>query len=84
MSTLYSFRCAPCVIVVEGSGDFPIDMLRYDSCYPASEVDSAMMMHGEGLRQITLMCHRERGLKIATRDRWLSFTWRVIEEKKFV
>ena len=28
---------------VEGDGPFPIDMLRYGRCWPASGVDSAMV-----------------------------------------
>lgn len=31
------------VAVVTGSGQFPVDMLRYDSCYPASETDSGII-----------------------------------------
>lgn len=30
-------------MVVEGSGDFPIDMLRYDTTVPASEQDSHLI-----------------------------------------
>jgi hypothetical protein len=28
------------LFTVEGAGSFPIDMLRYDACYPATEQDS--------------------------------------------
>jgi hypothetical protein len=28
---------------VQGQGHFPIDMLRYDACFPASEHDSALI-----------------------------------------
>jgi len=31
------------VAVVTGTGQFPVDMLRYDSCWPASEVDSGII-----------------------------------------
>ena len=31
------------VAVVMGKGQFPVDMLRYDSCYPASETDSGII-----------------------------------------
>src|SRR5882757_4313205 len=43
--------------VVEGSGRFPYDMLRYDQCWPMTSIDSAAMDYepGEtGRRRITL------------------------------
>lgn len=29
--------------IIQGRGEFPFDMLRYDSCYPNSERDSSLM-----------------------------------------
>ena len=39
---------------VQGSGEFPIDMLRHDSCWPAQPADSALVaasgrLHASGL-----------------------------------
>lgn len=31
------------IVVVEGRGEFPIDMMRYDSCCPATEMDSGII-----------------------------------------
>lgn len=31
------------VAVVMGTGQFPVDMLRYDACWPASEEDSGII-----------------------------------------
>ena len=74
---------------VIGSGAFPVDMLRYDQCYPASEVDSALMQpHERGQRAINLVTVRpyyDRGepCRLAenggfiTVDRWHSFNWEV-------
>lgn len=65
---------------VEGHGSFPVDMLRYDCCWPKTETDSAIMDRS----------HRDRGgnhhyairvmgLKHPTEARWQSFGWKVRE-----
>jgi hypothetical protein len=62
---------------VEGKGSFPIDMLRYDLCWPATGEDSSMIeavVHPRLTRQI-----RMRGLKPPTVARWASFGWTVVE-----
>ena len=69
---------------VEGGGNFPVDMLRYDACYPATEKDSYLMYvdgFDLGIRKVTL---KHRVLKEENLDgyptlmRWNSFTWSVI------
>lgn len=72
--TLYVSR-----IVVQGIGEFPIDMLRYDSCMPWDEEDSHKMSSVDKLRQITLrrVCPNERPPQ---HHRWESFHWKVIFE----
>jgi hypothetical protein len=67
---------------VEGSGNFPVDMLRYDICWPATEGDSHQVATPEGVseasrtsRVVTL-----KGLKAPTLARWRSFGWMVVEE----
>ena len=59
--------------IVEGDGVFPIDMLRYDVCLPASEADSNEMNLDRKLRAVTL-----RGPRKPTTARWESFGWKVI------
>lgn len=63
-------------IVVEGSGDFPFDMLRYDQCYPASERDSYLMGYGHK-RQVTLTRSSVNAMP-PTYRRWASFLWEVV------
>lgn len=62
--------------VVQGAGDFPHDMLRYDESFPAREKDSGRM---EGLTK------RKRRVMLATdsaqapnAERWKSFLWEVV------
>lgn len=65
-------------IVVTGSGDFPLDMLRYDSCVPASELDALRMQNAQrGAYKVKLFrfCQEFRP---ATSARWESFGWRII------
>lgn len=62
---------------VEGRGHFPIDMLRYDVCWPATGSDS---MDIEGSSRPSNLQHRidMRGLKDPTVARWRSYGWDVI------
>lgn len=74
-------------VVVEGSGIFPFDMLRYDNCVPATERDSATMGDGdpmEGIggissrRRVTLKRFSFTTNHPATEGRWRSFGWMVV------
>ena len=56
---------------VAGSGEFPHDMLRYDSAIPATE-DDARRMSGHGQRTVEM---RAQG---CTPMRWKSFGWTVL------
>lgn len=58
---------------VVGVGAFPIDMLRYDSCWPATQADSLLVADDE-LRTVTL--ETISGFEI-TPERWKSFGWLV-------
>ena len=63
---------------VEGSNLFPVDMLRYDLCRPATEHDSNMIeltfrVNTSSPYRITL-----KGLKTPTDARWSSFGWKVV------
>ena len=78
--------------VVEGVGQFPVDMLRYDQAVPWSEVDSGKIATDWGSRealeprQVAVLRHvsvpkpRPGGLGWPTVERWRSFGWRVLEE----
>lgn len=69
---------------VQGQGDFPTDMLRYDRCWPRVE--------GHPGGEILTPRHESRarltrevvltGLHEPTYGRWQSFGWEVIESKK--
>ena len=77
-----SMRYAKIVtFTVEGSGYFPVDMLRYDACYPAREEDSHATIFADDLRRVTLK-HRVLKDEVLTgfpcEGRWKSFTWRVV------
>jgi hypothetical protein len=64
---------------VTGSGQFPMDMLRYDCCWPASETESRLVAvvadHGAG----TPVDIKLKGLKVPTFARWRSFGWSITQ-----
>jgi len=65
---------------VAGDGTFPFDMLRYDSCFPASSTDAASIPRKDfgsagGMREVTLVSHSRHR---PTTARWNSFGWGVI------
>ena len=69
---------------VEGRGEFPLDMLRYDRCFPRTGVDVEMMERPPEVlnspRCVTLVAlARDWIFWQPTLDRWLSFGWRVID-----
>lgn len=77
--------------VVTGNYPFPLDMLRYDGCYPDRGEDAAAI--GASLdaaflrnRRITgdpikvRLCHCAPGHWSPTFDRWVSFGWSVDRE----
>lgn len=66
--------------VVEGRGEFPFDMLRYDHCWPKRESEDVVNMapYPRGslyreTRRVTLV-----GLREPTVGRWESFGWNVV------
>lgn len=74
---------------VRGRGEFPLDMLRYDSCWPATGEDVAKIAptyelaktrEEMAVREVTLKKYVERKTSIVTSDRrWDSFHWQVIK-----
>lgn len=68
------------VVVVEGLGSFPIDMLRYDRLVPRTEADSGLIeARGTAPRRVELLAIARDRFWGPTGPRWGSFLWRVIE-----
>jgi hypothetical protein len=63
--------------VVEGSGHFPMDMLRYDRCCPFDWKD-VHWMEGTNKRSVMMISH----VGPPTDARWNSFGWTVDMVKK--
>jgi hypothetical protein len=73
------------IFTVEGSGAFPIDMLRYDACWPYTErfdthgVDlHAMTSSREEYRKVRRVVLATDCPRAPTEGRWASFNWRVV------
>jgi hypothetical protein len=67
------------IFQVEGAGRFPFDMLRYDCCFPYTEIDTACMVADKVSRRIvTLARHIETKESLPCDGRWRSFGWRVV------
>jgi hypothetical protein len=84
MSLKYSTK-----FTVEGHGPFPLDMLRYDGCFPAGPGDVGSMIEPRPhpaapssmeVRRVTLLTfHGTKAQNGVTAGRWKSFGWKVIE-----
>lgn len=61
---------------VEGSGKFPLDMLRYDCSRPAREIDSHNIQ-ATGERTVRLVRYALGPTDKPTEQRWQSFHWNV-------
>ncbi len=68
MGNIYKFT-------VSGGGFFPIDMLRFDECWPANPSDSYKIEEARETRTVDLFTHRRH----ITLKRWESFCWEVVE-----
>lgn len=81
------------VFTVDGPGDFPVDMLRYDACWPYDSqaavnlgirLDARLMKlrrdHGDPLPSVRLVSEH----RAPTEGRWESFLWKVrdVEERR--
>lgn len=64
--------------IVSGDGDLPLDMLRYDCAFPASEEDARRAEHERGRRVVALVSRRPRD-DGPNQQRWASFGWKVEE-----
>lgn len=69
----------PIRLTIEGSGEFPWDMLRYDNCWPSAAADVPAMVlprwkAGRNLkRRVTVA-----SVGPFTSERWASFGWRPV------
>lgn len=68
------------IFTVQGNTRFPVDMLRYDGCFPATSEDAsalnASIDDDPQVRSVTLYKVWERDWQ-PTRGRWQSFGWTV-------
>jgi len=67
------------VFVVVGSGEFPLDMLHYDSAFPATERDAGIAQQHSERRRVVIKSRRIADAAPSI-DRWASFGWRVERE----
>ena len=72
----FKFTHGVTVLVVVGSGEFPFDMLRYDSACPLAEADSSAMGR-DGARVVCLRMFSVSPDAAHAAKRWESFSWRV-------
>jgi len=63
------------VFVVEGSGDFPVDMLRYDRAFCLTPIPHPD--HPWFGKRLRVVCAIQKNFK-PTEARWNSFGWRVL------
>lgn len=71
---------------VTGSGVFPLDMLRYDACWPAHEREIWMLGGSAETRDVHISRNVEGKHDVPTLARWASFGWTVTDvktEKRF-
>ncbi len=75
---------------VRGRGEFPLDMLRYDQCWPRTGFDAEIIApryemsprEGLGTREVSLAKHTSlKHGNVATMGRWASFGWTVVKEE---
>jgi hypothetical protein len=73
-------KTTPIFFKVRGKGNFPIDMLRYDECFPSTPVDVSYIedvsrVEGKRVeREVSLVTNKKYG---PTEARWESFGWTV-------
>lgn len=65
---------------VEGQGDFPLDMLRFDRCFPKTGFDASKIDWYQRIetRTIELVTHVRHNQSWPGIDRWRSFGWKVV------
>lgn len=61
------------VAEVTCSGEFPIEMLRYDCCFPRRECDAAEICSGADEVVVQIVRYTDTKAPPWTHDRWKSF-----------
>lgn len=69
-------------LVVEGAGEFPWDMLRYDSCWPADERESPKLQTHRTEKRSVELTRMTRNTRGPNERRWKSFGWTVVSWKE--
>ena len=71
---------------VEGTYPFPVDMLRYDQCWPSRESEDSVQLSEAMMLRKTSDPNRKRRVRLTTNainrptvGRWESFGWKVVE-----
>lgn len=66
--------------LVRGSDEFPLDMLRYDTCFPATEYWSGRAQATTEAVRCVVVARRTDGGYAAhfNTERWASFQWDVV------
>ena len=67
-------------MTVEGMGDFPLDMLRYERATFATEKDAGLAGTRTDRRKIRLKRFFRQWGSEPTHQRWLSFGWKIVVE----
>jgi len=62
---------------VTGAMPFPLDMLRYDSCWPRNSEDVCVMYESIKSVDTTPATIKLSGANPPTKGRWRSFMWNV-------
>ena len=66
---------------VKGNGAFPVDMLRYDGCFPRTTEDAIKLCADSHdrleRREVTLIMPVDSKDRMPTTGRWNSFCWTV-------
>lgn len=77
--------CKTYRFTVRGGMRFPLDMLRYDGCWPASGEDASTIGEMIGpykdrpqVAEVELVSTRP-----PTEGRWASFSWYVVKQSKY-
>lgn len=75
-TTVAPMKYAHCA-EVQGMGEFPFDMLRYDNAHPSEERDSAQLQAFQSRDKRTVRVTAMSGSKVwpFTPARWASFGW---------
>lgn len=81
MATKQKFNVVFFTVRSKGTEEFPLDMLRYDSCAPATGSDVTMMGCTELSRKLVKLrrFYPVGGKREPNGGRWLSFGW-VVED----